>query len=141
MKVDGFFVYLYIMTKPQKYTLYKFVKFVEKELGIKNPFKVTTSYNHDKFKTTAYYNNQTGEIAVYVKGRLIIDILRSVAHELVHHNQFESGEIKNNDVVKDIGGKIEDDANAIAGQLVKKFTYENEKLKLFNESIKKKIEL
>ena len=78
---------------------------------------------------------------MYVKGRLIIDILRSVAHELVHHNQFESGEIKNNDVVKDIGGKIEDDANAIAGQLVKKFTYENEKLKLFNESIKKKIEL
>lgn len=138
MKVDGFFLYLYSMTKKKKYILYKFVKFVEKELNIKNPFKVTTSYDHDKFKTTAYYNNGTGEVAVYVKGRAIIDILRSIAHELVHHRQFETGEIKNGEQVKDIGGKIEDDANAIAGQLVKKFTYENEKLKLFNESIKKK---
>lgn len=137
MKVGGFFVYLYNMTKKKKHILYKFVKFVEKELGIKQPFKITTSYNHDKFKTTAYYNNGTGEVAVYVKGRAIIDILRSVAHELVHHHQFETGEIKNGQKVQDIGGKIEDDANSIAGQLVKKFTYQNEKLKLFNESVKK----
>ena len=45
--------------------------------------------------------------------------MRSVAHELVHHKQWEQGRLK----VKppDIGGEIEDEANALAGQFIKKY--------------------
>ena len=125
------------MTKQKKYILYKFLKFVEKELGITQSYSIKISNNHLEFKTTAYYDPDKKLIAVYVKGRAIIDIMRSFAHELVHCSQHQNGEVKPGEEVQDIGGKIEDDANAIAGQLIKKFTYENKKLKLFTESIKK----
>jgi len=125
------------MTKQKKYILYKFLKFVEKELGITQPYSIKTSNDHSEFKTTAYYDPEKQLVAVYVKGRAIIDVMRSFAHELVHHRQHQNGEVKPGETVQDIGGKIEDDANAIAGQLIKKFTYENKKLKLFTESVKK----
>jgi hypothetical protein len=46
--------------------------------------------------------------------------MRSLAHEMVHHKQWERGELE----VKppDIGGKIEDEANAVAGQYIKMFS-------------------
>ena len=36
---------------------------------------------------TAYYSPSEHKIALYTQGRHIKDILRSLAHELVHHNQ------------------------------------------------------
>ena len=118
------------MTKKEKYVFLLFVKFVVKELGIKNPYSVVLSNDRSKFKTTAYYNNTTGELAVYKKGRALIDIMRSVAHELVHHKQNQDNKLTKN--VKDIGGPIEDEANAVAGQLIKKFGYSHPKLDVFN---------
>ena len=60
-----------------------------------------------------------------------MDILRSLAHELVHHKQKENGDFKNKEVIKDIpevGGHIEDEANAIAGRLIKKYGKQNQDL-------------
>ena len=65
------------MTKQKKYILYKFLKFVEKELGITQSYSIKISNNHLEFKTTAYYDPDKKLIAVYVKGRAIIDIMRS----------------------------------------------------------------
>ncbi len=42
---------------------------------------------------TAYYNPELGEIHVFVDGRHAKDILRSIAHELVHHMQNEKGSL------------------------------------------------
>ncbi len=69
-------------------------------------------------------------MAVYKKGRALIDIMRSAAHELVHHQQNQNKKLNQN--VKDIGGPIEDEANAVAGQLIKKFGYAHPKLDVFN---------
>lgn len=118
------------MTKKQKYAFLLFTKFVASELGITNPYKVVLSNDRSKFKTTAYYNPQTGELAVYKKNRALIDIMRSAAHELVHHQQNQNKKLNQN--VKDIGGPIEDEANAVAGQLIKKFGYAHPKLDVFN---------
>jgi len=41
---------------------------------------------------TAHYDPSSMEITIYVDGRHIKDILRSVAHELIHHAQNERGE-------------------------------------------------
>ena len=51
--------------------------------------------------------------------RALVDVCRSIAHEMVHHKQFEDGRLE----VKppDIGGEIEDEANAKAGQFIKMF--------------------
>jgi len=56
---------------------------------------------------------------IYGKNRMTVDIMRSLAHELIHHRQWERGLLKT--PPPDIGGPIEDGANAIAGRLIKKF--------------------
>jgi Zn-dependent peptidase ImmA (M78 family) len=74
-----------------------------------------------ELKTTANYNYSKDKkvIRVNSKNRALVDILRSIAHEMVHHKQFEDGRLK----VKpaDIGGDIEDEANSKAGQYIKIF--------------------
>jgi hypothetical protein len=60
----------------------------------------------------------------------LVDILRSIAHELVHHKQKEDGKFKNQSSkgIPEVGGMIEDEANAIAGRLIKKYGKDNEGL-------------
>jgi hypothetical protein len=47
--------------------------------------------------------------------------MRSIAHELVHHKQYEDGRL-DGPKPPDIGGEIEDEANAKAGQFIKMFS-------------------
>ena len=105
----------------KKEKLNEFVKFVKKELGIKSVPTITILNGRGDIKTTANYDylKEKKIIKVVGKNRMLVDILRSIAHELVHHMQYENGKLK----VKppDIGGEIEDSANAIAGQLIKKY--------------------
>jgi hypothetical protein len=70
--------------------------------------------------TTAYYNLD-GFVKVYVKDRAIIDVCRSIAHELVHHKQ--NIEDRLNDVQADgeDGSPIENEANAVAGIIIRKY--------------------
>jgi len=72
-------------------------------------------------KTTAYYDPERHLVCVLGKGRHVLDICRSIAHEMTHMMQHERGLIKG--PVKDIGGFHEDQANARAGEIVKKFIY------------------
>jgi hypothetical protein len=130
--VGDIFIYMDIK---QKYAILKFIQFTKTELGITLPFKIVLGQDKALFKTYAYYNPQTNSVAVYVVNRATADIMRSFAHELVHHKQTQMGEIKPGVAVKDVGGKIEDDANAIAGQLIKKFGYANPTLKIWDTTI------
>ena len=100
-----------------------FLEFCQEELGYSTPVEVNLVYDRDDLTTLASYNYKDYVVNVYAKDRGIADILRSIAHELVHHQQNEDGRIDGS--APDIGGDIEDEANAIAGQLVKKFGYEN----------------
>jgi biotin carboxyl carrier protein len=99
----------------------EFVKFVIKELGIKHPPAVVITGNKDGIKTTANYDygKENKIMKIYGKNRMMVDVMRSAAHELVHHKQWEDGKLKT--PPPDIGGPIEDGANAIAGRLIKKF--------------------
>lgn len=98
-----------------------FVKFVKGELELKETPKIIVQNGRKDLKTTANYNysNDGKLIKVNGKNRALVDIMRSIAHEMVHHKQYEEGrlEIK----PKDIGGDIEDEANAKAGQFIKMF--------------------
>jgi hypothetical protein len=102
-----------------------FVKFVKNELNIKTLPTIKIQNHRNGLKTTANYDytNENKIIKVCSKNRALVDVLRSVAHELVHHKQYEDGRLK----VKppDIGGEIEDEANAKAGQYIKLFAKEN----------------
>jgi hypothetical protein len=70
-------------------------------------------------KTTAFYDPRDNTIKIYAKGRMMIDCLRSLAHEMTHMMQQEKGLITG--PVKDEGGFHEDQANAKAGLIVKRF--------------------
>lgn len=133
------------MTDSDKYAIYKFVQFVKNELGIKNSFKLRTSEDRRGFKTFAYYNPHDQTIAVYIKNRSLPDIMRSIAHELVHHYDHQTGlaqkktnpdvGVYNNDAEKSIeAGDIENRANAIAGSLIKKFGYANPNLNIWGDA-------
>ena len=105
----------------------RFVDFVKKELNIENDVNIQYQTDKDGIKTTAVYKYQDGgdeefeqsEVRVYTKERALQDIMRSVAHELVHHQQNERGELEGE--ISNVGGKIEDEANAVAGELLKKY--------------------
>jgi hypothetical protein len=70
------------------------------------------------------HNNKDIIVRTITGNRHFIDIIRTIAHELVHYKQYSLGKIKKH--VQDIGGPIEDEANALAGRLVKKYLYKNQ---------------
>ena len=102
-----------------------FLNFCQLKLGYTTQAIVELIEDRDELTTLASYNVRDNGVKVYSKNRAIADILRSVAHELVHHKQLEDGRIDLNNLPQDIGGEIEDEANAVAGQLVKEFGYKN----------------
>ena len=111
----------------EKKTIDDFVDFVKKELKIDNDVEVKLQNDKDGIKTTAVYKYKDGEdekfedseIRVYTLGRALVDVLRSIAHELVHHMQNEKGELEGK--VSNVGGPIEDEANSVAGEMIKKY--------------------
>ena len=106
-----------------KERLVEFVKFVKNELGIKITPTIKLLNGRGELKTTAHYNYSSPEkiIKVNAKNRHIVDVMRSVAHEMVHHRQFEQGRL-DGPKPPDIGGDIEDEANSLAGQYIKLFS-------------------
>jgi tRNA(Met) C34 N-acetyltransferase TmcA len=98
-----------------------FINFAKKILNIDDDIKVKLAYERTPDLTTTAYYNLDGFIKVYVKDRAIIDVCRSIAHELVHHKQNLDGRLI--DAVKDgeDGSNIENEANAIAGVIIRKW--------------------
>lgn len=115
------------MDSSDKKIIDDFVEFIKKELGIEYDVNIILQNNKDGIKTTAVYryqdegdeNFEQSEIRVFVLDRALVDILRSIAHEMTHHRQNEDGDLKGK--ISNVGGPIEDDANATAGELIKKF--------------------
>ena len=107
----------------KKDKLNEFVKFVKQELGIEKMPEVIVKATRDGLKTTANYDYRQEHkvVKVYGKNRALVDVMRSIAHELVHHKQFEEGRL-DGPKPPDIGGEIEDEANAKAGQFIKMFS-------------------
>ena len=72
---------------------------MQKQLGFNHPptinFAEDPENAQDMFGKTAYYNPSTSEITVYITNRHPKDIMRSVAHEIVHHAQNQRGEFEN----------------------------------------------
>tara|TARA_B100000214_G_C23965340_1_gene627439 strand:- start:2293 stop:2706 length:414 start_codon:yes stop_codon:yes gene_type:complete len=102
-----------------------FCNFCSKFLNITNPFKVYVVADRKRhgIETTAFYQRGDGIIKIYGKNRAIVDVCRSIAHELVHHMQDENDMLVG--VIQDAGGDIEDEANAKAGEIIKRFAKSN----------------
>ena len=99
-----------------------FVNFAKEYLGIDDDIKIELAFEKTPdIRTTAYYNNGEKRVKVYVKNRAIIDVCRSIAHELVHHKQNLEGRITNPEIDGADGSEIENEANAVAGVIIRKW--------------------
>lgn len=101
-----------------------FIDFASKFLGIKKP-SVVLKFKHEGLTTTAAYSNN--KIKVYAKERALVDIMRSIAHEMVHQKQDNDGRLDDSehDANNTAGSPIENEANAVAGQIIRKFGEEH----------------
>ena len=114
----------------QSNTIKQFIKFAIKELGIqKPPTGITLSRDNEAARsmhTFGSFNPNNDKIWLYVKNRNMADLLRTLAHELVHRKQAEDGRIDYNS--GETGSDIENEANAQAGVLLRKFGKQNEEI-------------
>ncbi|MEK6829895.1 MAG: hypothetical protein AABY15_07280 [Nanoarchaeota archaeon] len=110
---------------PEKIGVIKdFISFVCGKLKMQSPVHVCLRKGRDAYiATTASYVPGDNTNHIRCGGRAVIDILRSIAHELTHNRQRELGMFGNGDVVQNIGGHIEDQANSVAGIFIKDFTH------------------
>lgn len=112
------------MTEDKVQLLKDFVCFTCVKLKIQEPVTVVIRKGKDEYiSTTASYLPYENENHIKAGGRAIVDICRSIGHELTHNRQRELGIFNPGDNVQNIGGKIEDEANSIAGILIKDFSH------------------
>ena len=111
------------LDESQTATIGEFIKYACKDLGIqKFPSKLTLSYDTDaarEKRSFGYFDPNNNQIWVYVKNRNMADILRTLAHELVHRKQDEDGRIDYES--GETGSDIENEANAQAGVLLRDY--------------------
>ena len=83
--------------------------------------------------TTAAYHIGENKCIIYAKDRAFVDILRSIAHEMTHMMQDELGLLEGGNI-RDAGGFHEDQANARAGEIIKRFAKSKPHRKMIYES-------
>ena len=104
----------------------KFVDYVCDRLGLQGDVFITLQGSRDGLTTTAQFNTLTNEINIYSNGRHPVDICRSIAHELVHQQQKEEDRLY--DGAGEDGTDIENEANSVAGVMIREFGRENPEL-------------
>ena len=102
-----------------------FIEFGKSELSLGDDFKINLTDNTNSVETLGNYDIEGKEITVIKKNRAIPDIIRSIAHEMVHHNQNVRGDLRGRGDEGEEGSPWEDEANARAGRLVRRFGDEN----------------
>ena len=98
-----------------------FVDFTKGELELDDDFTVELEDNGDELETLANYDIKDNKVRVLSKNRALPDIIRSIAHELVHHKQNQKGELTGDKEEGADGAPLENEANAKAGEIVRKF--------------------
>lgn len=72
---------------------------MQKQLGFNHPPIINFAEDQDNAKDmlgkTGYYDPSTKEITVFITNRHPKDIMRTVAHEVIHHAQNERGDFDN----------------------------------------------
>ena len=109
---------------PQKAPLMgRFVDYACDRLNIDKPkvFVINSPSYSQEHKSFGGYYPQEQEIKIVVHNRNMADILRTLAHELVHHMQNLNGDELNGED----GSDTENEANAMAGVIMREFGREN----------------
>jgi hypothetical protein len=103
-----------------------FAVYVIKQLKIKENAHIVFLFGHDpNYPSAGGYMPGSATVVVAVKNRAIADVMRTLAHELTHHKQYELGMIGPEDSDNQ---SLEDQANVYAGRLVRWFGREHKEI-------------
>ena len=103
-------------------TLKDFLKFCKKELSIQSMPSIKLIKDRsfvEQNRSYGEYNPNENSIRVVTLNRNLADICRSLAHELTHHRQNELHMLESGS--GDTGSSIEDEANAMAGIIMRDY--------------------
>jgi hypothetical protein len=98
-----------------------FIKFLMNKMPVDNINEIIFLGDKEGDMTTGSYKIESQVIKVLSKGRMLIDVLRTLSHEWIHAAQhdflgWEKG--------PDIGGRNEDGCNTYSGVLMKQYQKE-----------------
>lgn len=102
--------------------IHKFTRYCARELGLKKLPKIDIKDDEaysKKQKTFGQYVNDTETIHLQIKGRHILDVFRTLAHEMVHFMQDQREPMPS--TAGDTGSKYENEAHATAGVIMRHF--------------------
>ncbi len=115
-------------------TIKDFIGFLQSELSLSDNIQLNFLDKREGHMTTGVRKNNS-EISILCGNRLLIDVLRTIAHEWVHEYQFMKMGVNPDKKIQDIGGPEENMANTLAGIFIKKFQKLNPDLEtvIYNE--------
>jgi len=100
-----------------------FIEFVGKTIELNGNYPTVSIIDKDgeasKRKSFGGYYPELEKIEVIIKNRNLGDVLRTLAHEMVHHKQNIEGRLENNS--GDTGSDIENEANSLAGIILREY--------------------
>lgn len=119
VQVKSFMRYI---SEAKEETITDFVRFATRELGLQQEPNIEFVDVRDGDMTTAVYSPSDCSMKIYRGNRATFDICRSIAHEMVHQMQDENGD----ELDGTTGSPCEDEANAVAGRLIRMYGAEND---------------
>lgn len=109
------------LNKEKQGVINHFVEFLYDKMPVDNIKEVMFVGDREGNMTTGSYTIETGIIKVLSKGRMLIDVLRTLSHEWIHAAQHD---FLGWDKGPDIGGRNEDSCNIYSGMLLKQYQQE-----------------
>ena len=108
-------------TEEQIGVIQQFIQMLQKDISLKKNVEISFESKNAKVPMTTGVRMPNHKIHVLAKDRLLIDIMRTIAHEWSHEYQHQKLGVKDTDSIQDIGGPEENMANALSGMFLKKF--------------------
>ena len=101
-----------------------FIKFLQSQLPLSSDVEVNLTGDQSTTGTTGV-RTPGSKMYILAKGRMLIDILRTISHEWVHEYQYQEMGLDDNKKIQDIGGPEENMSNVLSGIFIKKFDKQN----------------
>ena len=101
-----------------------FIKFLQSQLPLSSDVEVNLTSNQSITGTTGV-RMPGSKMYILSKGRMLIDILRTISHEWVHEYQYQEMGLDDKKKIQDIGGPEENMSNVLSGIFIKKFDKQN----------------
>lgn len=105
-----------------------FIKFLQSQLPLSSDVEVNLTGDQSTTGTTGI-RMPGSKMYILAKGRMLIDILRTISHEWVHEYQYQEMGLDDKKKIQDIGGPEENMSNVLSGIFIKKFDKQNPEFK------------